>query len=844
MNNKFDLNGEWSLRWADQERGGYQHKREEETDEYKAISAIVPGEVHLDLIRAGIIEEPTLGTNSLASRWVEESLWTYKKVFEAPKGALESNAWLNFEGLDYDAKIYLNGELVGQHSNFFYPCKINITNKLKAGENILVVQIQSGVFSVPEKSVKGYFGGRYDTTLSKRIWLRKPQCSFSWDWSPQLLNVGIYKSVYIEWEAKARVDQLVVLADLNNDLTMGAAKIRLVTEGLKDENQKGKLFVKILETNQEEEFEVAIDKGKQILEKDFLVSHPKLWWPIGQGEQNLYTVNVALYINDEKIAEQNKKVGFRKVVINQEPNPKGGNNFIIEINHRKIFAKGANFVPADIIYARIDRRRYETLIERAIEANFNMLRVWAGGLYESDDFYELCDEKGIIVWQEFIFACAAYPTNDEAMMKNIKAEVTYNIRRLANHASLVIWCGNNEQEWLTYNQEEGVIYPDYALYHHVIPRILREEDPNRYYQASSPISPDNMFPNRDDMGDQHPWNIGFENVDFHQYRNMICRFPNEGGILGPTSLKSMEACLPMKQKHWNSFAWQLHDNSVEQWYKYSAPDNVVRFWINKEPKDMSIEEYTYYGGLIQGEGLSEYINNFRRRKYDCASAIFWMYNDCWPAVRSWTIVDYYLNRTPSFYPVSRAFAPISVVVAKEDEDVNIYGINDTPEDFQGELRYGLFTLTGEYIIDISLDVKIPTNTSTVIASFKKDAWDKAGVDKAIAFAMLSKDGKTVARNRLILPRFYELEWPSSNSDFTNVSIIRDGDEIVFKSSSFIWGVCIDLMGEEKLDDNFFDLWPGIEYRISWDRNKKIPRFITPDCSSLASSCERNTVKLT
>jgi beta-mannosidase len=810
-NNRLDLSGKWLLRWYDGQRGGRPSHTDVKTDPAKWMEAQVPGEVHLDLIKAGLIQEPTLGTNCLAARWVEEFNWTYRTTFTPPEEAVKNTAWLVFEGLDYSAKIYLNGTLVGEHSNFFYPCKLNVTGKLLSGENVLIVQLESGLRSVAEKSVKGYYGG---DTLHKRIWLRKPQCSFGWDWSTRLINVGIHKPAALEWNESARVDQVALLTALNDDCSEGTLRVKMFVEGVKEEKQKGEVVVKIAGIAKEFSQPVEIAKGMQCLETNCAISKPRLWWPAGQGDQPLYTVSVRLVVNGMVVGESVRKTGFRKVRINQDPHPEGGQYFIIELNGRKVFAKGANFVPADMVFARIDRARYQTLVDRALEANFNMLRVWGGGLYESDDFYGLCDEKGIMVWQEFIFACAAYPTTDEEFMRNVKAEAIFNIRRLSGHPSLVVWCGNNENEWLSFKQEKGVIYPDYSLYHQVLPRLLKQEDPTVYYQPSSPMSPDLEDMNKNDVGDQHPWSVGFANVDFRDYRKMNCRFPNEGGILGPTSLKSMQACLPEGQKHVNSFAWQVHDNEM------SALDKLLGEWLKMDPRQMAIEDFTYYCGLVQGEGLREYIDNFRRRKFASASAIFWMYNDCWPATRSWTIVDYYLHRTPAFYPVRRAFAPVSVAVTRENDTVNIYGINDTNADWKGGLRFGVFALAGEYVIDENKDVVIKANASNCLASFNAEAWDKSGIEKSLAFARLSEKGVLVARNRLFLPKFHEMSWPNAE-----VSISRKKGYAVFKSNTFAWGVCIDLEGKEAVPDNFFDVWPGMEYCLPWPEDKQLPAII-------------------
>ena len=817
---KMDLSGHWKLRWADGQRGGLDHHVSEFFDEAKWMEATVPGEIHLDLMRAGIISDPSEGLNFLSSRWVEENFWTYRRTFEVPEELLQVTSWLYFEGLDYTAKIFLNQEEVAHHANFFLPCRIEVSGKLKQGINTLVVQLESGLFEVGNKSVNGYFVTHLDSNLHKRIWLRKPQSSFGWDWSTRLLNVGIYKPVWLEWASEVRMGQIVILTDVEENLANAIIQTKLHVEVVSVKSVPGQVRIRVPEANCELSKEIDFVPGTDVIELGCQIPNPNLWWPVGQGAQPLYTVEVELWVNGVVIGRNSKKVGFRRVRINQDKHPENGNYFTIEINNRPIFAKGANFVPADMIFARIDRQRYETLIDRALEANFNMLRVWGGGLYESDDFYELCDQHGIMVWQEFIFACANYPASDKTFLENVQSEAVYQVRRLASHPSLIVWCGNNEIEWLTWEPQSEIVHPDYALFHDILPRIVGDEDPTRYYHPSSPYSPNHEFPNDDHVGDQHPWSIGFENVDFREYRSMSCRFPNEGGILGPTSLPTMHASLPKGQKFVNSFAWQHHDNGVEQWFAKSAPDRVVSEWLNLSPREMTIEEFTYYGGLVQGEGLREYIDNFRRRMFDTSSAVFWMFNDCWPATRSWTIIDYYLNRTPSYHPVRRAFSPVSVVVTKENEQINIYGINDRSETWVGDLRYGVFDFAGKYPIDQTKTVSIPKNSSICLASFSYKEWEKTDINQSLAFALLVSESQIVSRNRLILPRFYEMKWIPAE-----IEVIRDGEELVFFSNSFAWGVCLDLDGREYLPDNFFDLWPGMEYRFYWPMSKQIPEII-------------------
>jgi beta-mannosidase len=831
MLQSLDLSGTWQLRWADGQRGRLEYANRDEVDAARCIEATVPGEVHLDLWRAGLIADPYVGANCLAARWVEEHLWAYRREFDAPAEALKggARAWLVFEGLDLVATILLNGQEVGRHNNSFYPCRVDVTGKFREGRNVLAVHLDSGLWDVSDKPAEGYLMFP-DQRLHKRHWLRKPQCQFGWDWSTRLINVGIHKPVRLEWTsagATARVDQLVPLVEYDVKRRVGVVRTRLFVEGLTGETRGGRLYVDLPELNEGIEADVEVKPGLHAVEATLGVRSPDLWWPVGTGEPRLYELSVSLEVDGEPIDTRTARIGFRHVRFNQEPHPSGnGRNFTLEVNGRPVFAKGANFVPADMIFARLDRERYESLVELALEANFNFLRVWGGGLYESDEFYDLCDEAGILVWQEFMFACGRYPTTDEKFAESVLAEAAYNVRRLAAHPSLIAWCGNNENEvgaWHWGYDKRGVVLPDYAMYHLLLPRLVGAEDPARYYQPSSPFSPPDADlhgvrdPNLDETGDQHPWTVGFNNTDFRDYRKMISRFANEGGCLGPVSLPTMLAALgpdPAQQKI-ASFTWQVHDNSVDSWGEPSPTDGMVKQWLGRDVREMSVEAFVHLGGIVQGEALREYVDNFRRRMFDSGAAIFWMFNDCWPAARSWTVVDYYLRRTPAFWYVKRAMAPLSLVLVEDAENdrIVVYGVNDTDRSESGVLRYGVFSLSGLYPHDYELPVTLHHNRSSELAAFPKSDWK--GTDATAAFAILTQENKILARNRMMLPLFREMQWPAVSPG--DVKMTRSAAGVTLTCDRFAWGVCLDLSGEAPLADNFFDLYPRVPHAISWDQ---------------------------
>ena len=820
--NTLDLNGSWRARWSDGQRGRTEYAQRDSTDSARYIDVTVPGEIHLDLIKAGLLAEPTEGLNALSARWVEEMIWSYRREFTVPRTALKSGsrAWLVFETLDLVATIFLNGKEIGRHRNVFYPCRIEVTEVLRSGLNILAVHLDSGLYDVSDRPGEPY-SGQLDFKLHKRAWLRKPQCQFSWDWATRLINVGISGPVRLEWtHDTVRVDRFVPLAKLEPDLQTGSVQARLFVEGLGEKSIQGELSVRIAPGGQSVCVPVEIKPGLNPVEATLLIAKPELWWPVGCGKQALYSIDATLKVEGRTIARHNATIGFRHVRVDQSPHPESGRYFALEINGRKIFCKGGNLVPADMIFARITPEVYDTLTARALEANFNMLRVWGGGLYEGDAFYDICNRKGILVWQEFIFACSKYPGNDASFVEDFRREARHQIRRLAPHPCLVVWCGNNEMEqgvWEWGIDKYGSVFSDLSLFHHVLPRLMAEEDPTRYYQPSSPYSPDGLSPNRDDCGDQHPWSIGFSDTDFRKYRKMISRFPNEGGILGPTSLPTMLQCLPEGHRHVQSFAWQIHDNSVDSWVEPSPPDQMLRLWLGLDIRKLSVEDFVYWGGLIQGEGLREYIDNFRRRMFDSAAAIFWMFNDCWPATRSWTIVDYSLRRTPAFWAVKRAMAPLSIVLAEENELVIVYGINDTDKPVEASLRYGVFKLAGGYPIDRTTTVTLAPNASTRLAEFPAQLWKSRRT--SMAFATLTRDDGLLARNRLYDPLFKEMTWPKAK---VHVNVSRG--YATFTCNHFAWGVCLDLDGASSLADNFFDLYPGQPHRIPW-RKKTVPKLI-------------------
>jgi beta-mannosidase len=822
MVGKLDLGGAWKIKGVDGHRGSPESYCAEVIDERTFIPARVPGEVHLDLLRAGQIEDPRVGTNALRARWVEEECWIYRRTFVAPAEALRAGrAWLVFEGLDLAADIYLNGHRVASHANAFAPCRVDVTRLLREGENQLALTLDAGLHLAAERPSLEYLPD-YQGLLHKRMWLRKPQYQFAWDWNPRLINVGIFRPVRLEWCDDVRIDQVTVYSELASDRSRATVHLRLHVENVRPVPLRVRASMRIggvASGQAAQEFDLPPGCSTQMLSLD--IDQPRLWWPRPHGEPHLYRVQAEIEREGHMIAHEERRTGIRSVRINQDPHPVEGQFFTLEVNGIPVFAKGGNWVPADMIYADVDKERYSKLVSLALQANFNMLRIWGGGLYMDHDFLDLCDEAGIMVWHDLIFACSKYPAGDPKFLESVKGEVTYVARELSPHPSLMVWCGNNELEWGTWEwgYDKGRAYPDYALYHHVFPVILKNEDPSRPYWPSSPFSSDHIAPNAPTVGDQHPWHvsIGQNREDFWAYRDDVSRFPNEGGALGASSVRTLRQFLPEHEQYYLSPSWEYHDNEIairanglmnEEWFSH---------WLGMEPAKMSLEDYAFYSGVLQAEALQEYIYNFRRRMFSTSSAIFWMYNDSWPVTHGWTIVDYYLRRKLSYHPVRRAFDPLQIIPALEDDRVLVYGVNDTLQPWRGEARFGSMRFDGQDRDDRLAQVELAPNAATLIGHLALTGWDESVRRERFVYATLWQGEQPVRQNRLLLARYRDIRWPRPE-----IKVMREGGYAILRSDVFAWGVCIDPTGEADLPDDVFDLLPGVPLRMPWPESHPLP----------------------
>ena len=540
------LAGTWDISWSDGLHGKMDHFLQSGFDTGRYIPGNFPGSIHSALISNGVIEDPRNGINSLKARWVEENFWILRRSFEIPAEAINTHPILHIEKIEGVAKIALNGVFVGEHVNAHRPLYLDLNGKLHPGNNEIVILLESGLFKVADLPGADY-STNSETILNKRHHLRHAQYEFGWDWNPRLIFIGLHGELEILWGDVLHLKQVLVLAEVSEDLQ--SAKVRL--KPLFTVNSQKPVAVKLqiesldgLNASTDAILIAGESEGEVVLD----IPQPKLWWPRGHGEPFLYPITLKAIYEDREIARWDGKIGLRRIEISEPPHPDAGRYFHLLVNGRPIFCKGANWVPPELSPYEVSTEKITHLIDLAESENFNMLRIWGGGVWADHEMLKLCDQRGILVWHDMLFACSKYPADRPDFLSEVEHEVSWGVREYSCHPSLVVWCGNNELEeglWNWGYTQFGRTAPDYVLFHNIIPALMSHLDPTRPYRPSSPYTSPSENPTDPTTGDQHPWTVslGSDGTNFWAYRKRVDRFPNEGGVLGCAPLTSLKKFL-------------------------------------------------------------------------------------------------------------------------------------------------------------------------------------------------------------------------------------------------------------------------------------------------------------
>ncbi|MCF8240830.1 MAG: hypothetical protein K9J16_05545 [Melioribacteraceae bacterium] len=711
------------------------------------FDAFVPGTIHTDLLRNGIIDDPYYSDNESRLEWIAKNDWVYKTEFDINDANKKYN--LIFDGIDTVADIFLNGKKIHFCENMFLRHKISIGRYLVKGKNELTVYFFSPVrYSI--KKEKHY--GKIPVELnSYRAYIRKAQYSFGWDWGPSFPTSGIWKNVYLETPASA---EIVSFGFSTLKITKSKARVKVTAKIRSKKKNRNRLAVKLGEV----EKQVKI-YGDGDYNCELSVHNPKLWFPKSEGEPNVYNLTLILLDgNDNEIDSINKKVGIRTIeLITKE---KKENTFKLRINNKDIYAKGVNWIPADSFLPRIEKEKYLKLLSFVQSANMNIIRVWGGGIYESDYFYELCDELGLLVWQDFMFACGAYPEHKE-FIENVKKEVDQNITRLQYHPSIALWCGNNENEWIWFQKQKSSYkeMPGYKIYHDIIPSMLKKLDPLCPYHPSSPFGED-KDPNSFNSGNTHQWGIWSNWIDYEKVSEDRSLFVSEFGFQGPANKGTMEKIIPSENQFLFDRIFEFHNKQVE------GPERIWKFLSAHLPITTSWDDYFYLAQLNQAFALKTCLEHWRTNGRTNGS-IIWQLNDSWQ-VTSWSIIDYELKPKIAYHFVKEILSAQIIFFIKKNDKIIAKIQNQGDAKFIGTYKlYFIDTYTGRIEKQISNPVTVGGSETIDIESISSGEYFSN--ENSLLFAELENDsGEIISSNY-----FSTSPWKYLKMQIANVSLQLD-----------------------------------------------------------------------
>ena len=767
----------------------------------KTYSANIPGCIHTDLYEHGLIPDPYFRDNESSVQWIGESTWVYTSEFIPDPILLnKENIELVFEGLDTYAKVFLNDLLIISADNMFRTWKADVKDLLVPGSNVLTI-----VFSPPgEKNAEKAAVLPYKLP-DNRAFTRKSPYHFGWDWGPEIISCGIWKPVYLNSWEHFRIQNVYVShpppsaegVNINVHLSIEADAAQSVRIKVFDDEKKRRLAFE----------KVDLKPGINEITLNYYLENPELWWPNGLGKPKLYTIRTSVMDmgwEDERITT----FGVREIELIRDKD-EFGESFYFKVNGLPVFMKGANYIPQDNFLPRVDGLRYEKLIKSVVDANMNMLRVWGGGFYENDIFYDLCDRNGILLWQDFMFACNMYP-GDDHFLANVKSEAIDNVTRLRNHPCIALWCGNNEidegwhnwewQKQLGYStKDSAAVWHDYeAVFHDILPAVVEKFDPGTIYWPSSPMTGwgrDEAYT----QGDVHYWGVWWGEEAFEMYREKTGRFMSEYGFQGMPSMETVLSYTEPQDRYIGSpvmEAHQKHPRGTELIQKYMEREFIV-------PE--KFEDYLYVSQVLQAEGMAEAFLSHRISQPFCMGTLYWQLNDCWP-VTSWAGLDYYGKWKALHYHVKRAYAPVMIRAAEKDGNIDVYAVNDHLEDKKVELRIELMDFDGNRIVSKREMVVLHARTNQLIHSMSNKVDDP---ENTVLFTGLFKNDTAISHSFHYFVPTKELKLEDPGLKF----LINTEDlTISLRASKLARQVFLEAPGiEGRFEDNFFDMAPG-EFR--------------------------------
>ena len=790
--------------------------------------ATVPGVVHTDLLQNKIIEDPFFRLNERGLQWIDKEDWVYETCFTLAADMMrKENMELVFEGLDTYADVYLNDECILKADNMFRCWSIPVRQYIREENNILKVYFHSPVkidvpkwdalpYQYPASNDQSENGGLFNKKIS--IFARKAGYHYGWDWGPRLVTSGIWRPVYIRAWSDLRINDVFIE---QKEVGAGRAVIAGHVELDADKDMNGVLVTITDEVTGRVlgEWQADLKRGTNRVTVDFVLHKPKLWWSNGLGEPFLYRFRTDIIAGGELLDSKTERVGIRSLKVVHQPD-KDGHTFYIELNGHPVFAKGANYIPSDNFLPRVTPENYKRTILDAAGVNMNMLRVWGGGIYENDVFYDLCDEYGIMIWQDFMFACSMYPA-EGALLDNIHQEAVDNVKRLRNHACIALWCGNNECQdaWLGWgwkceierqNKEYAdKIWAQYRQQYHVtLPGVVREYAPGTFYWPSSPFAFEGEMSGTTD-GDRHYWSVWHGKAPISDYDSEKSRFFSEYGFQSFPEFESVKRYAPYPED------WDIRSEVMMSHQRGGDHANglIETYLLNEYKKPRDFRAFLYMNHVLQGDAIKTAIESHRRQMPYNMGTLFWQHNDCWP-VASWASRDYYGRWKAQHYYVRKAYDDILISSVVEGDDLKVYAVSDRLENTSGRLQLQVCQFDGTVVHHWDKSVGISGNDSRVCFSAPL-AKLLEGANRGTVYVRVDYTDKSgrVYHNNYCLGKQKDMDYPKVDLQ-TEVRSIEGGYEVMVSADKFARAVCLSVADNESVySDNYFDVQPKSSVQV-------------------------------
>ncbi len=774
------------------------------------LPATVPGDVHLDLLANKKIPDPFFRDNESKLQWIENESWEYRTTFDVtPQLLSRTNVDLVFDGLDAAAQVYVNGAQVLDADNMFRVWRVSVKAHLHAGQNQLRV-----VFPSPIKAAEAVAATdpwQPKTHTASKTYIRKAAYEYGWDWGPRFVTSGIWRPVRIEaWDRVRIADFAIHQRDVSREVAHLDAEVEVqasadgpakVTVEYSDDGKPRKLTTR-----------ANLHAGNNTIDFPIEIRQPRLWYPAGYGDQPLYDFTAQVSTGKAVSDERKTRTGLRSIILRRQLD-QWGRSFEFIVNGIPVFAKGADVIPFDSFPNRVTTASYHRILESARDANMNMIRHWGGGYYETEEFYSICDELGIMVWQDFMFGNDWQP-GTYAFKQNIEAEAEDQVRRLRNHPSIVLWCGNNETEAAFNWGDRNNLPPDVRLqmwqdylteFSGVLPRVVARLEPEIPYWPSSPSADYEPTSPSFVSGDMHDWSVWHGRVPFTDYEKHYWRFVSEYGFQSFPEMRTVESFTQPEDRA------SIFTPVMLAHQKNNEGNSIIKDYIQRdyhEPKDFA--SFLYVSQVLQAEGIKIGAEHFRRSRPETMGSLFWQLNDCWP-VASWSSIDYYGRWKALQYYARRFYAPILVSPHVEDGAVKVYIVSDKTESQSATLRLRLMDFRGKVLLDEQHSVSIDPLASKVYLSWPLEKLTAAGAsDTARVFVVadLTEGSTEISRNLIylapvkavqLIPAQLQVQTAGANGKYT----VRVTSPVLARSVYLSFGEL-----DAQVSDNYFDLLPG------------------------------------